>query len=127
MDINDLPEDEKDTRLFAELDKATVTMRLAARELAELFASANSSSRETLMLIQVLNKISNEEVRYLDVALTNLKKILASISLRNSNENYFGTDISQELLPQIMDKYGLLMTEIVAVAAKTYELQNANQ
>jgi hypothetical protein len=117
------PTDEEDAKLFAVLEKHSKKLRMDALELAELFTKTEDDSKDTKTLIMALQNIYSTDISNMDVALNNLKKILASISIHN-NDSVFGPNISSELMPQILEKYSQVLNGAVDLAAKAQGLSS---
>jgi hypothetical protein len=117
------PTDEEDAKLFAVLEKHSKKLRMDALELAELFTKTEDDSKDTKTLIMALQNIYSTDISNMDVALNNLKKILASISIHN-NDSVFGPNISSELMPQILEKYSQVLNGAVDLAANAQGLSS---
>jgi hypothetical protein len=128
LDPNDFPaETENDKILFATLDKESKPLRDSCSELAELLSTLEIRSNEIILLTESLKKVSTSDIKQMDNALNNFKKAFSYLSFRNTDDNIFGPNIPDELYPQLLEKYSVVIREVSALAEKALEMEKSNR
>ena len=109
---------------FDKLDKSSAKLRSSATKLAELLSSDKSQSTELKSLITSLNNIASSNIRKIDEAFINFKNAFATLTVRNKENNIFGSGFSDEHLPPIMEEYTVLIEEMVALSDQANKLSS---
>jgi hypothetical protein len=115
---------EEDKQNFAKLDEASNCLRAAAYDMAVLLYDLSEPQKtpEIKLLTMAVSKISTTEIQSLDLAFTNLKKAMATISMRNDNDLPFGKTISGDELGVMLAAYQRVLGEALEMAKKAQEM-----
>jgi hypothetical protein len=111
-----------ETARFKKLEGVSGPMRDAATDFARQLDEVPNKPRELQVLIQALTKVASTDIKSLDVALNNFKKCIASMAIKNNDDNLFGKEVTPAMLPTIITKYTNFIQQTIALAEKALAL-----
>jgi hypothetical protein len=118
----------EDTTRYKKLESFSGPMRNAATDFAKYLEEIPNKPREIQILIQALTKVASTDINSLDVTLNNFKKCIASMAIKNNDEdNLFGKEVTPTMLPQLIAKYSTFIQQTIALAEKALELNNQKE
>jgi hypothetical protein len=116
------------TTRYKKLESFSGPMRNAATDFAKCLEEIPNKPREIQILIQALTKVASTDIKSLDVALNNFKKCIASMAIKNNDEdNLFGKEVTPTMLPPLIAKYSTFVQQTIALAEKALELNTQKE
>jgi hypothetical protein len=118
-------ESSEDEALYEKLDRFSSPMRDAAQAFSALLASQPDQTKDIQGIIQAVDRVAETHIKSLDIALNNFKKCMASLALKNNDENMFGKEVPPAELPILIKAYSDLIREIAVLSQIAIELSES--